>query len=85
MTGYRESELITICDNPSPSFVVPFNVYECSRYYDKNRPSWMEMKKLAIHVDTGPTKPVGFKTGLGFGGAAKVTVGDEEDEDEDDD
>jgi hypothetical protein len=85
MTGYRESELITICDNVHPNIVVPFNMYECTGYYDKNRPSWDEMKKLAIHVDTGPTKPVGFKTGLGFGGAVKVTVGDDDEDNEDDD
>ena len=85
MTGYRESELMTICDNPQPAIVVPFNIYECTRYYDKNRPSWEDMKKLAINVASTPLKPVGFKVGIGFREAA-VTVSepDEDDFDEDD-
>ncbi len=87
MSGYRESELLTICDNVHPNLVLPFNIYECTGYYDKNRPSWREMKDLAIEIDRGPIKPVGFKTGPGFGGAVKVTVGapdDDEDEYDDD-
>lgn len=86
MTGYRESELVTFCNNVHPNIVVPFNIYECTGYYDKNRPSWDEMKKLAINVAPGPLKPVGFKVGIGFREAA-VTVGepDEDEYDDDDD
>ena len=84
MAGFRESELMTICDNPHPAIVVPFNIYECSAYYDKNRPSWDEMKKLAIHVETGRMKPAGFKTGLGFQEAARVMVGALDDDEDDD-
>lgn len=84
MTGFKESELITICDNVHPNLVVPFNIYECTGYYDKNRPSWDEMKKLAIHVEPNTTmKPVGFKTGVGFTHTTTVRVGTD-DEDEDD-
>ena len=85
MTGYRESELLTICDNVHPNIVVPFNIYECTGYYDKNRPSWDEMKKLAIDVIPGTMKPVGFKTGIGFKETVVVRVGGEPDDDEDDD
>lgn len=85
MTGYRESELITICNNPDPSFVVPFNMYECTGYHDKNRPSWTEMRKLAIDVSPGTLKPVGFKTGIGFHDTVKVTVGVQDEDDDDDD
>lgn len=63
VTGYRESELITICDDVHPNLVLPFPVYECTGYYDKNRPSWEQMEKLAIDVVPGPLKPVGFKVG----------------------
>jgi hypothetical protein len=63
VTGYRESELITICDDVHPNLVLPFAVYECTGYYDKNRPSWEQMEKLAIDVVPGPLKPVGFKVG----------------------
>ena len=66
MTGYRESERLPICNGVHPNIVVPFNIYECTGYYDKNRPSWEQMEKLAIDVDTAPMKPVGFKTGTGF-------------------
>jgi hypothetical protein len=86
MTGFRESELITICHNPSPTLFVPFNVYECTRYYDKNRPSWSQMKKLAIDVVPGTLKPVGFKVGAGFVQTTTVQVGgDDEDDDDFDD
>jgi hypothetical protein len=63
IAGYRESELITICTNVGPNFVLPFTVYECSCYYDKNRPDWEQMQRLAIHVTPGTLKPVGFKIG----------------------
>src|SRR5580692_4047273 len=67
MTGYRESEMLTVCTFADPNIVVPFKIYECTKYYDKNRPSWRQMEKLAIHVSPGRTKPVGFKVGAGFG------------------
>jgi hypothetical protein len=87
MTGYKESEMIAMCDNVHPNIVVPFNMYECSGYYDKNRPSWLEMKKLAIHVATAPLKPVGFKVGVGFNEAAARSIpeGGEDDSDDEDD
>ena len=66
MTGYRESEQITMCDHVYPAIVVPFRIYECSGYYDKNRPTWQQMEKLAIDVTPAPMKPVGFKVGVGF-------------------
>lgn len=66
MRGYRESEMITICDEVHPNVVVPFAIYDCSSYYDKNRPDWEQMQKLAIDVSTGQMKPVGFKISTGF-------------------
>lgn len=86
MTGYRESEMVTMCDNVSPNIVVPFVIYECTGYYDKNRPSWKEMKDLALDVTPSPLKPVGFKTGVGFTTTVKLThPPDQDDEDFDDD
>ena len=73
MTGYRESEMITVCTDVHPNIVLPFVIYECSGYYDKNRPSWKQMEDLAIDVSTSPLKPVGFKVGAAF------TPEDEED------
>ncbi len=63
MTGYRESDLLVICTNTSPNMVVPFTVYECSEYSDKHKPTWEQMKKLA--VDFQPlriSKTAGFRT-----------------------
>ena len=87
MVGYRESERVTMCNDVHPNIVVPFTIYECSGYYDKNRPSWEQMQKLAIDVTPAPMKPVGFKVGVGFHEAAaprKVAVPvDDDDLDED--
>ena len=73
---------MTICTRIEPNMFVPFVIHECSGYYDKNRPTWHQMEKLAIHVT--PTKPVGFKTSPGFA-PATVTVGGDDDDDEYDD
>lgn len=81
MRGYRESEQVTMCNDVHPNIVVPFPIYECSNYYDKNRPSWKQMSELAIDVVPAPLKPVGFKTGL-FP-PVKFTVGTPDDEDDD--
>ena len=83
-TGYRESELMTMCTNVHPNIALPFTVHECTGYYDKNRPSWKEMKDLAIDVTPAPLKPVGFKVGAGFG-ETTVRVAVTEDDDSCDD
>jgi hypothetical protein len=62
-TGYRESEQLTICSWADPNIVLPFTVNTCTGYYDKNRPTWEQMQKLAINVTPDPLKPVGFKVG----------------------
>ena len=85
MTGYRESEMVTMCTWPEPNIVVPFAIYECSNYYDKNRPSWEDMKKFALHISPGNPKPVGFKTGAGFATAVKLVPGDDPEDGSDDD
>ena len=66
MTGCRESEQVTMCNGVHPNIVVPFLIYECTHFYDKNRPTWQQMQDLALDVVTTPMKPVGFKTGPGF-------------------
>jgi len=84
--GYRESEQMTMCTWVHPNIVLPFTVNTCTGYYDKNRPSYQKMQKLAIDVATAPLKPVGFKVGVGFHEAAtvKTRVNVELDEDEED-
>ena len=85
MTGYRESEMVTMCNEVHPNIVVPFQVYECTSYYDKQKPNWEEMKKFAIDISLPSSKPVGFKTGLGFQDTRKLVRVADEDEVEDED
>ena len=80
MTGYRESESVTMCNEVHPNIVVPFVIYDCTGYYDKNRPSWKLMEKLAINITPDPLKKVGFKVGVGFDN----TAGSKPEEDSDD-
>jgi hypothetical protein len=79
MTGYRESEKVVMCNEVHPNIVVPFLVYECTGYYDKNLPDWEQMEKLAIDVASAPMKTVS-----GFREAAvvriPVTVGTNDDD-----
>jgi|ERR1700722_12882730 hypothetical protein len=86
MTGYRESEMVSVCRSVHPNIVLPFRIYECTGYHDKNKPSYMEMQKLAIHVSAGNPKPLGFRVGKGFGETTVkvVETEDEESYDEDD-
>jgi hypothetical protein len=85
-TGYRESEQVTMCTRVEPNIVLPFTVNICTGYYDKNRPSYLQMQKLAIDVAPATLKPVGFKVGVGFHEAAAVRtrINVDLDEDEDD-
>ena len=80
MTGYRESEMVTMCNEVHPNIVVPFLIHECTGYYDKNRPNYDQMQKLAIDVIPGTLKPVGFKIGVGFHEAAVARILNDEDD-----
>ena len=76
LQGFRESEEVTYCYYAT-LMVVPFKVRECSSYEDKARPTWEQMKDLAIEVRPAPTlKSAGFR--LEEGPASEV-VGDETD------
>jgi hypothetical protein len=78
VTGYRDSDLLVICTNAAPNFKVPFTVYECSEFSDRQKPSWEQMSKLAIEVD--PVR-ISAKT-RGFYSVALEPVRPDEDEDE---
>jgi hypothetical protein len=82
-TGYRETDVLVICTNSSPARLVPFPVHECTDYWDRNRPGYDEMRKLAIDFSEGRRKPVrGFNT-AGFAAVAKEDDDNCEDEQED--
>ncbi|GAA3748951.1 hypothetical protein [Terriglobus aquaticus] len=86
LSGFRESEQVMICTRVEPNLLLPFPVHECTGYYDKNRPSWQQMQKLAIRVEDRPAKNAGFKAGLGFAETAiSVAVSDDEDDDDNED
>src|SRR5580658_5851531 len=77
ITGYRESDLLVICNYTNPNMKIPFTVYECSEYDDRNKPDWNLMQKLAI--DVAPTR-TSRKT-AGFSVTMPLTFKNLEDED----
>lgn len=79
ITGYRESDLLVICTNANPNMKVPFVVFDCSEFSDRNRPNWEQMEKLALAV-----QPTRVSTRVaGFSAVTKVRPIRREDEDED--
>lgn len=80
ITGYRESHLLVICTNVHPNRIIPFPVYECTEFWDRNRPEWEQMEKLALDFSEGRRKPTAGFSGSGFGRTPAVA---EEDEDND--
>jgi hypothetical protein len=65
VSGFRESELLVICNEVNPNLLVPFKVREGTGYLDRNRPSYDAMQKLAIDVEPcNSLKPVGFRAKL---------------------
>jgi hypothetical protein len=84
ITGYRESELITICTDVHPNLRLAFAVHKCSSYYDKYRPTWKQMEDLAIDVTPAPLKPVGFQVGVQEPVKVRTRVNVDLDEDDED-
>jgi len=83
-SGYRESEVLVFCTNTEPNFKVPFLVHECSGYYDKQKPDWEQMKKLAIDIDPRriSKKTKGFSVTEVFYPSTQEAEDETEDEDE---
>jgi hypothetical protein len=77
-TGYRETDVLVICTNPSPARVVPFTVYECTEFWDRRKPDWEAMEKLAINFSEGRRKPTpGFRA-KGFARVPEVVEDDDD-------
>jgi hypothetical protein len=70
-TGYRESDVLVICTNSNPARLVPFPVCECTDYWDRNRPSYGEMARLALNLSEGRRKPVRGFSQTGFASSAE--------------
>jgi hypothetical protein len=80
--GYRESDVLVICTNSSPARLISFPVCECTEYWDRNRPSYREMTKLALSFSDGSRKSIrGFRDS-GFAQLPIAAEGNEDDEDE---
>jgi hypothetical protein len=81
-SGYRQSDVLVICTNASPARLVPFPVRECTDYWDRNRPGYVEMMKLALNFSDGRRKPI-----AGFGDESRtekrpIPLLDDDEEDE---
>jgi hypothetical protein len=83
ITGYRESEVLVICTNSTPSRVVPFVVHECTDFWDRRKPDWEQMEKLALSFSEGARrKPTPGFRGSGFARVLVDDVDETVDEDE---
>jgi hypothetical protein len=82
-TGYRESDVLVVCTNSSPARIVPFPVHECTEFWDRNRPTYEEMDKLAIGMGNTPRRrpTPGFR-GAGFARVPVIVEDEHEHEDE---
>jgi hypothetical protein len=78
--GYRESDMLAFCTLTTPNIVLPFTVLDCTSFTDKHKPSILEMKKLAIHLE-----PVRISKKAGFATVQPIATTKNEGEDEDDD
>lgn len=63
VVGYRETEAIVYCNYIYEQAIpVPFRVRECTSYTDRNRPTWEQMKDLALPIKQTTTgKSTGFR------------------------
>jgi hypothetical protein len=77
--GCRESEVLVVCTNSSPALRVPFPVYECTAFWDRNRPGYEEMKRLALDFSDGRRKSISGFRNSGFARIPAVAAGDGED------
>ena len=67
ISGYRETEALVFCNFAwEQAIPVPFKVRECSNYTDRTRPTWEEMKDLALQIQpASSSKPAGFRLAQG--------------------
>jgi hypothetical protein len=80
--GYRETDVLVICTYSNPAHSVPFPVHECTEFWDRNRPDYDEMTKLALDFTACRRKPVeGFRAGAAWGNStADDSDGNKQDE-----
>ena len=81
--GYRDSDLFVICTNSTPARLVPFQVRECTDFWDRHRPDWEAMNKLALSFSDASRKAIRGFNGAGFGLDSTIDTDDCEDREED--
>jgi hypothetical protein len=81
IVGYRETDVLVVCTYSNPARTVPFPVYECTEYWDRNRPSYEQMKTLALDFRVGRKKPISGFRDSGFA-RLPVVANDDDDADE---
>jgi hypothetical protein len=81
LAGYRESEMVVVCQATYPDIPVPFIVRECSGFNDRAKPDWEQMKKLAIHV----TRPIRSSRNVGFNGSSMTSPAAQDSDDDSED
>ena len=69
--GYRESDVLVICTNSSPARLVPFPVHECTEFWDRHRPDYEAMTKLALNFSGRRRKAI---TGFRDSGFTRIPV-----------
>ena len=80
-TGYSESEVLVICTNSDPARMIPFIVHQCTDFWDRRKPDWEQMEKLALSFSEGERRrPTPGFSGSGF--ARVLVTPAEEPEDE---
>ena len=78
-TGYRQSDVLVICTNAEPARMIPFIVHQCTDFWDRRKPDWEQMEKLAMSFSEGERR----KSTPGFSGSGFARVLEKEIEDED--
>ena len=82
-TGYRETDVLVICTNSSPARLIPFPVCECTKFWDRNRPDWESMQRLALDFSESRRKSTPGFRGNGFARVSVPVIDKNEDDDED--
>lgn len=82
IVGYRETDVLVVCTYSNPARTVPFPVYECTEYWDRNRPDWDAMNKLALDFSESRRKPIAGFRGNGFRQLPAAADDDQDDADE---
>lgn len=70
--GYRETDVLVVCQVLYPERRMPFSVRVCSKYLEKNRQAMKQMEDIALVLDRSDLKrDAGFLPGDRAGSDAR--------------